>query len=155
MNHQETIKQLYGARMLSTSSDYELFDDALEKLEQTITADDVCQICKVFHDNTNDDEVMFGLVHVIEQLERDEYLKCIAKCTPNMEEAPEWAKLLNKRILNSQQDFNEYITIIINLDVHSKDKILTLLKAIKNDNPQKFGEKVDLIFNSSNDSGTV
>lgn len=150
MNHQEMIKQLYGARMLSTESDFELFDDALAQLDGAITVDDVYDICKVFHDGTNDDEVMFGMVHLIEQLSGNDYLKCIARFTPNMNEAPEWAMLLNIRILNSQQDFNEYITIIRNLDVHSKDKILSLLKAIKNDNPQKFGEKVDLIFNSSN-----
>lgn len=149
MNHQETIKRLYGARMLSTSSDYELFDDAFEKFEEPITSDDVYEICKVFHDGTNDDEVMFGLVHLIEQLERDEYLKCIVKCTPNMEEAPEWAKLLNKRIINSQQDFNRYIAIINDMDYHGKDKILSLLKAIKEDNPQRFGEKIDLIFNAA------
>lgn len=149
MNHQEMIRQLYGARMLSTSSDYELFDDAFEKLQEPITADDVCELCKVFHDDTNDDEVMFGLVHLMEQLERDEYLKCIAVCTPNMVEAPVWAKLLNKRIINNQQDFMEYITVIRNLDVHSKEKILSLLKDVKNDNPQRFGEKVNLIVSTA------
>lgn len=152
MNQQEAIKQLYSARMLSTSSDYELFDDALEKLEEPITADEVCELCKVFHDGTNDDEVMFGLVHFIEQLERDEYLKCIAKCTPNMEQAPVWAKLLNKRIINNQQDFNRYIAVINDLDSHGKDKIFSLLKEIKEDNPQRFGEKIDLILSTAKGS---
>ena len=64
-----------------------------------------------------------------------------------MNEAHEWAMTLNKRIINSQKYFDKYITVINNLDSHSKDKILNLLKEVKNDNPQKFSEKIDLILN--------
>lgn len=147
MDNKEIINQLYSSRKLSSNVDYELFDEALEKLDGNIVIDDVYEICKVFYDSTNDDEVMFGIVHLIEQLRGEDYLDCIAKCTPNMNEAHEWAMTLNKRIINSQEYFDKYIAVINNLESHNKDNILNLLKDVKNDNPKKFSEKIDLILN--------
>ena len=75
-----------------------LFEGALQALHLNITIDDIAEICKAFDDDTKDDEVMFGIIHLIEQLQGEEYLKKIAICTPDMKEAHDWAMTLNKRI---------------------------------------------------------
>lgn len=139
------INQLFASRRLSTKKEYETFENSLEMLQNNITIDDIDAVCQVFCDETKDDEVMFGLVHLIEQLQGNNYIKSIVIASPDMLEAHEWAMTLNKRIINSSKYFDEYINIINRLDSNHKEKILKLLIDIKNDNPRKFEEKVDLI----------
>lgn len=43
---------------------------------------------------------MFGIIHLMKQLQGEEYLRKIAICTPDMKEAHDWAMTLNKRIIN-------------------------------------------------------
>ena len=108
--------------------------------------DDIAEICKAFDDDTKDDEVMFGIIHLIEQLQGEEYLKKIAICTPDMKEAHDWAMTLNKRIINSQKYFEKYIEIIGDLEKEYKEKILKLLVDVKNDNPKRFGDKINMLI---------
>lgn len=75
----------------------ELFEGALQALHMSISIDDIADICKAFCDDTKDDEVMFGIIHIIEQLQGEEYLKTIAICTPDMKDAHDWAMTLNNR----------------------------------------------------------
>lgn len=115
-------------------------------LHLNITIDDIAEICKAFDDDTKDDEVMFGIIHLIEQLQGEEYLKKIAICTPDMKEAHDWAMTLNKRIINSQKYFEKYIEIIGDLEKEYKEKILKLLVDVKNDNPKRFGDKINMLI---------
>ena len=146
MNNKSQIRQLFNARKLSSDKEYELFENALEQLQGNINIDDIYEICNVFYDDTKDDEVMFEVIHLIEQLQGDDYIKCIVLCSPNMIEAHNWAMILNKRIINSSKYLDNYIDNIKKLNSYSKKKVWDLLIDIKNDNPRKFGEKVDLIL---------
>lgn len=146
MDNTITIQQLIKARKLSSNEEYELFEEALQKLQGNISIDDVYEICNAFCDDTEDDEVMFEIIHLIEQLQGDEYLKCIATCSPDMAGAHEWAMTLNKRIINNQGCFEKYMEIISKMEKVHRDKILKLLVDVKDDNPKRFAEKVDLIY---------
>lgn len=145
MDNSIQIEQLIKARKLSSDAEFELFEEAIQKLQGNIGIDDVYKICNAFCDDTKDDEVMFEIIHLIEQLQGDEYLKCIAICSPNMVGAHEWAMTLNKRIINSERYFEKYIDVIDKLEKAYKEKILKLLLDVKNDNPKRFAEKVDLM----------
>ena len=92
MDKNNHIQQLINSRKLSTNEEYELFEGALQALHMSISIDD---------------EVMFGIIHLIEQLQGEEYLKTIAICTPDMKDAHDWAMTLNKRIINSQKYFEK------------------------------------------------
>ena len=146
MDKKSQIQQLINSRKLSTDEEYVLFEEALQALHLNITIDDIAEICKVFDDDTKDDEVMFGIIHLIEQLQGEEYLKKIAICTPDMKEAHDWAMTLNKRIINSQKYFEKYIEIIGDLEKEYKEKILKLLVDVKNDNPKRFGDKINMLI---------
>ena len=78
MDKKNQIQQLINSRKLSTDEEYVLFEGALQALHLNITIDDITEICKAFDDDTKDDEVMFGIIHLIEQLQGEEYLKKIA-----------------------------------------------------------------------------
>lgn len=146
MSKNEYINCLINARNLNSDEDYAQFESALRQLDGSIKVEDVYDICKAFIDTTNDDEVMFGIIHLIEKLQSEEYLKCIAICTPNMTEAHEWAMTLNKRIINSDKYYMMYIDVINRLDIELKRKILGLLVDVKNDNPKRFSKKIDFIL---------
>ena len=146
MKKDQYIKQLFSSRKLSTDEEYAQFEAALQGLYECATVDDTIEICKAFDDDTKDDEVMFGIIHLIEHFRGEQYLKTIAICTPDMSDAHDWAMILNKRIINSAQFFDKYVEIIKLLGKEHKEKILKLLLDVKNDNPQKFGEKIDMLF---------
>ena len=134
MDKKNQIQQLINSRKLSTDEEYVLFEGALQALHLNITIDDIAEICKAFDDDTKDDEVMFGIIHLIEQLQGD------------MKEAHDWAMTLNKRIINSQKYFEKYIEIIGDLEKEYKEKILKLLVDVKNDNPKRFGDKINMLI---------
>lgn len=146
MDNQIHIDRLFQARKLASSQEYEAFEASLIALQDKLQMSDISKLCQVFYDDTEDEEVMFGLVHFIEQFPRDEYLKCIAMCTPDMTDAHEWAMILNKRILNCQEYFAQYTEIITALEKPDQTKIINLLMDVKGDHPDRFGEKVDHIL---------
>lgn len=146
MENHVLINQLFESRKLSSRKEYEQFEKSLIALQTCIQINDISKICKVFSDDTGDEEVMFELVHLIEQLQGEEYLKSIAICSPEMTDAHDWAMTLNKRILNSQKYFNKYLEVINDMEEPSKSKIIELLIDVKNDNPYRFSEKVDHIL---------
>ena len=150
MNKQKFFIRLYSARKLYSSEERIIFEDALINLQGNILIDDICELCKIFCDDTEDEEMMFGLIHLIEQCKGQEYLRCIAKFSPNMTEAHDWAMILNKRILNSQNYFQPYAEIIVDLESNYQTSIIELLMDVKNDNPKMFGEKVDYILEKVN-----
>ena len=143
MTKHELIQNLINARALRTEEEFHIFEDSMAALNGILTADDIEAVTKAFYDDTGDDEVMFGLVHLLEELNDEEALRQIALCTPNMTDAKDWAMTLNKRILNSQPFLKMYRKVIKSLDAASKEKILALLEDVKKDNPERFSEKID------------
>lgn len=148
MDKKTEIQNLINSRRLSSDNEYNMFERALRELQGNLEVEDIGDVCGAFFDETHDDEVMFGLIHLIEGLRGVEYLREIAMCTPKMRDAHEWAMTLNKRIINSQEFFKMYISVIDSLDVDSKRKILELLNDVKDDNPKRFAEKIDYLNNS-------
>ena len=147
MNKEAIIQNLIKSRRLSSNDEFDMFEQALLALQDNLEIEDISEVCRAFFDDTQDDEVMFGLIHLIERLRGSECLREIAKCTPDMNDAHDWAMTLNKRIINSQEYLEMYIDVINSLDVNSKRKILGLLEDVKNDNPKRFAEKVDYLNN--------
>lgn len=113
-------------------------------------ANDICMLCNIFYDNTEDEEVMFGLIHFIEQFPDREYLYYIAMCSPNMKDGYNWAIILNIRILNNEKTFKMYVEVISNMEYNYKIKILELLINIKNAYPIEFGGKINYIIEKVN-----
>ena len=148
MNKKELINQLYNLRKLINQDECEAFENILVELSEVISIEDIGEVCKIFDDNTKDDEIMFGVIHMIERLAGYDYLKCIATNTPLMDDGKDWALTLNKRILNSKKYYPEYIEVIKSLNDNEKAKIIDLLVAVKNDNISRFGEKVDYLLQS-------
>ena len=94
-------------------------------------------MCIVFEDETQEEEIMFGLVHFIEDFEMGKYLTEMPKALPKMvESAKEWAMLLNIRILNNDLYRSEYAKVLVGMNHDIQLTIINLLNEIIADNPK-------------------
>ena len=48
---------------MRTNGEIEKFEKALNEISKVVKEEDIPGLCKVFNDNTRNDEVMFGLIH--------------------------------------------------------------------------------------------
>ena len=105
-----------------------------------------------FDDDTDKYEVMFGLVHGIEQLYKDrieEGLNLIALAVPKViNRAEEWMEVLHYRILNHEQVRITYGKVLSKMDNKTKEIIINLLTNIKDEDPDMFGNSVDEVLKS-------
>lgn len=147
MDIRTEIQKLYNCRLLKTEEDFEQFEDTLERLANYNDESIITELCTVFDDHTEDEEVMFGLIHFIESFEKEVYLTEMPKALPNMiENAKEWAMILNKRVLNHQLYRKEYMKILSSMDEPIKLTVVNLLTEIATDNPKRFKDPANVII---------
>ncbi|ASI73557.1 Imm30 family immunity protein [Bacillus cereus] len=139
MDYQSEVKRLYSCRFLKNQSECEEFDSVLENLADCTDKELIQELCIVFEDETQAEEVMFGLVHFIESFEMEKYLTEMPKALPKMvESAKEWAMLLNIRILNNDLYRSEYAKVLVGMNHDIQLMIINLLNEIIADNPKRF-----------------
>lgn len=147
MEIDKEIKKLIDSRLLETEEDVINFENSIEKIINLNDPTLIEELCKGFDDNTEDHEVMFGLIHAIEKFEPKIYLNELIKGLPNMiPDAKFWAKGLLKRILN-HEDYRRMLPGVITeqrKDIF--DLVVNLLNEINNDNPKKFSESCNYVL---------
>lgn len=151
MNAKYYIQKLNENKLLRNQIECEEFDNALEILSNYDDKDLIEDLLLVFDDSTDEDEVMFGLIHFIEKYEMNLYLNGLIRTLPQMlSNAKDWAIILNKRILNSEQYRNAYIKVINNMGEEYKSMISNLMNEIKFNNPKKFEDSVNNLISKLN-----
>jgi hypothetical protein len=141
------IARLYENRLLRTELECEHFDLALEALSGDTEDEVIHQIFKVFDDDTEQEEVMFGLVHFVESYQMEMYLTQLLESLPEMlENARNWAIVLNQRILNDDIYRKDYADIAALMPPRIKKCLAFLLEEIKEDQPRLFERKVNYIL---------
>ncbi|AIQ27111.1 MULTISPECIES: Imm30 family immunity protein [Paenibacillus] len=147
MNLYPGIARLYENRLLRTELECEQFDLALEGLAGDTEDAVIHQIFKVFDDDTEQEEVMFSLVHFVESVQMEMYLTQLLESLPDMmEHARNWAIVLNTRILNDDNYRKDYAEIAALMPVKVKRCLAFLLEEIKEDNPRLFERKANYIL---------
>ncbi|WP_039834923.1 Imm30 family immunity protein [Paenibacillus sonchi] len=141
------IAQLYHNRLLRTELECEAFDQALEGLAGDMEDAVIHQIFYVFDDDTEQEEVMFGLVHFVESYQMEMYLTQLLESLPDMlENARNWAIVLNRRILEDDLCRREYADIAAGMTPRIKRSLAFLLEEIKEDNPRLYEHKVNAVL---------
>ncbi|WP_233181381.1 Imm30 family immunity protein [Paenibacillus sonchi] len=141
------IAQLYHNRLLRTELECEAFDLALEGLAGDMEDAVIHQIFYVFDDDTEQEEVMFGLVHFVESYQMEMYLTQLLESLPDMlEHARNWAIVLNRRILEDDLCRKEYADIAAGMTPRIKRSLAFLLEEIKEDNPRLYERKVNAVL---------
>ncbi|MBW4085398.1 hypothetical protein HYD27_29165 [Paenibacillus sp. S150] len=147
MNMYPGIAQLYHNRLLRTELECEAFDLALEGLAGDTEDVVIHQIFKVFDDDTEQEEVMFGLVHFVESYQMEMYLTQLLESLPDMlDNARNWAIVLNQRILDDDISRKEYGDIAAGMAPRIKKSLAFLLEEIREDNPRLYERKVNTVL---------
>ncbi|WP_175406475.1 Imm30 family immunity protein [Bacillus sp. FJAT-27264] len=148
------IATLYENRLLRTELECERFDRALEGLAGDTEDRIIHEIFKVFDDETEQEEIMFSLVHFVESYQTEMYLTQLLESLPAMlEPARDWAIVLNKRILKDDFCRSEYADIAAGMSPQVKTVLSFLLEEIKEDRPKLFERHVNEILGKIARSG--
>ena len=143
---EKELIELNKIKYLRNEAETKRFDKILTDIYKYKNKMLLSRLYTIFDDKTEDDEVMYGLVHLIEEFpaeeQIEEFIKSINLMIPN---AKEWAKLLLIRILNHK----DCRKLFVNILSKSKKKNLIinkLLLEIKNEDIDLFGNIVDTII---------
>ncbi|MEO3947890.1 Imm30 family immunity protein [Gorillibacterium sp. CAU 1737] len=139
----QEAQRLYENRLMNTETEVRNFEEALEELYRSGNYRIIGGLCKAFDDQTEQDEVMWGLVHAIEAFDGEEACAELVKAMPEMlERANEWLKLLTRRILNHKDYRALYGATLSKADKRTKELLVALLNEIKDKNPTKYEASV-------------
>jgi hypothetical protein len=97
----QEVAELHAARRMITPLEVKMFESALARLATGLSLVDIVDLHLALDDNTQHQEVMFGLVHFLESLPVETQLRALVKVLPQLAiQSPRWAKILHYRILN-------------------------------------------------------
>lgn len=137
---------LYNTRKLSTENDVKLYEETIAKICSYNKPEYIVNLCKGFYDDTEDYEVMFGLVHAVEYLGGDDCLYWISLGLVDADDTREWGKIFMYGLLNNRKTLNKIPVDIKRLPPKNKEYIVALLEEIKKEKGDRFGERIDAIF---------
>lgn len=138
-------------RLLRNNEEIERFEKALESIVNNNNYKDIKYLCAAFDDSTDNDEVMFGLVHAVESYDSmfdlvDTMTELIKTIPEIVAYAREWVKILIKRILNDENSLRVYIDVLNDCDNSFKSLLIPLMIEIQCENPDRFKSSVDKIL---------
>lgn len=147
-DEKKLIEELYKNRLLNTKEEFEKFEESLNAISEVIQEEDILDLCKVFDDNTSDDEVMFELIHLIEMFSSERAFQLTVLGVANMmTSAPNWAKIIIYRCLNDDFSRNMLKKAISLVETQVQQVITSLLNVIKTEDFDKFGIAVNEVLN--------
>ena len=149
MDIKDEIRKLQKNRLLRNINEVHAFEEAIENIISVQDVILVKDLCSGFDDQTDNHEVMFGLIHAIEGFEGEEGLFEMAKAIPDMlPHAKEWATTLHYRILNHVPSRKLYVKVLKRVNLKVKNNIVEILKGIKIEDPGRFEGAVNEILSN-------
>lgn len=133
MTKQDLIAALLANARLGTPEQVAAFDRALHGLVQdrSLTPPDLSALFTVFDDACENEEVMFGLVHLVEDFALEDFLRGFIAAVGDLDaRAPGWAKLFHYRILNSERARPLYSWLVGRADEATRITISRILRSI-------------------------
>lgn len=153
MNNLE--KKLIDNKAMATNIQIELFEDVIEEIIEEKEIDDILILVKGFDNDTEDEEVMFGLVHAI-----DEYdgIFGMEKCASYLlngfkymanNNADYWIDIFMIRILNSDEARVAYENVIDSKGVVIKSIVRNSIDRLVEDDKEEFYSKSRLLYSKT------
>lgn len=147
MDYTDVINRLKDNRLMHSEQEIILFEEALEEVANTNDDHLISQLMGVLDDETEQEEVMWGLIHTIEYLSafspKEGLKQMIAAVPMNIEKSREWMEILHYRILNHEDYRRILVEALEEADEISKEVVLNLLEDIRDEDPNSFKDKVN------------
>lgn len=144
------LKRIYTNRLLQSQREINEFEEALTNLINLRDTSNIYELCMSFDDDTEQYEIMFGLIHGIEYLYKEdieEGLSLLARAVPNtIDKGLEWMEILHYRILNHEEIRNIYGRVLSGLDIKTQKVVAKLLEDIKSEDPNMFSNSVNEVL---------
>lgn len=154
MNSDQMLKELYDKRLMKNEDEIRQFEETLAMIIANEDVSIIPSLCKVLDDDTECSEVMFGLIHSIEDLYKNDIergLALVAKSVPSsISYSKEWMEILHCRILNHSRVRSVYRKVLTNVDPLTADVIKGFLVEIKKEDPDIFSDAVDEVLKENN-----
>lgn len=149
MDVKAQVQRLQQNKFLRNRNEVQEFEEAIENIMSLKDVKLIKDLCSGFDDQTEQHEVMFGLLHAVEDFEGEEGLLEIAKAIPIMlPQAKEWATILHYGILNDDPSRAQYGKILSQVNLSVRHTIVGILKEIKDEDPARFENSVNEVLSS-------
>jgi hypothetical protein len=145
---ESNFQKLLTSRLLKDDEDIAAFEEAMQFIAERQDPKDIRLLCQAFDDDTEEYEVMFGLVHTLELYDKvvspnvatNEFIKAIPLMVGK---ADEWLEVLLFRILNDDSSRTVFTQVLGEAERSTRTSTLKVLKKIAKEDPEEFGEKVN------------
>lgn len=143
----ERIERLRAIHRLETGAEMDEFDQLISELANDEPLDPALlpDLFLSLYDDTENEEIMWGLLHLVEDFPAEAYASVLIEVLPRMvPQAKRWALLLLMRLLNSATD-RPLLRQAYNAGSSDQKRLLRdLLQEIVRDNAG-FADKVDQV----------
>jgi hypothetical protein len=113
------------------------FDAELAAIEPLDDADLAASLALLFDDNEPHDELMFSLIHFIEQLPSKAYIAALLASAPSLAKtAPYWATVLLIRVLNSEETRLDLVRQLRGAPPAARSAIKSVTEALIQEDPR-------------------
>lgn len=146
----DLFDQLYKNRLMSTDEEFHLYEEAEYLLGQEIVEDDIIEICKIFDDQTEENEVMWGLIHLIEIYNSKYAYRLTLQGISNMLTATEWAKIILIRCLNQDTARDMLKQAFHEVEPEVQKKVISVMKMIQSEYQGRFDAHIAYVINEVN-----
>ncbi|ODV36793.1 hypothetical protein BFG60_3640 [Microcystis aeruginosa NIES-98] len=94
---------------MKTPQEINLFEETLKKLAKYPDDKDLKDLHLILDDNCEHPEIMFSLLHFLEDFEPQQQIQAFIEVIPQlMITAPEWTKIIHYRIINDESAVKIY-----------------------------------------------
>jgi hypothetical protein len=151
MNINAEVQKLRQNRLMQQDGQYILFEEAIERIMAAKNVEHIPLLCQGFDDATEHHEVMFGLIHAVEEyhkistplLATEYFIKAIPEMLPH---ASDWAEIMLTRFLHRADDRRILRDSLKNTDTNNRIKAVSLLQKIASDKTGSFQQEVDEVL---------
>ena len=116
---------------MKNSNEIAIFEENLIELTENFGEDDIIELCQILDDKTDDSEVMFGIIHLLETLStKQAFINTVIGVVKMKSRSPEWAKIIIRRCLNDEYSAKMLKEIYAILDDEIRIEFSKLLKEL-------------------------
>jgi len=145
------VKKLYEMRLLKKSGEVFEFEKILNNIAEDSDLQIIPELCEVFDDSCDFPSSMDALkkiiFHIIKKFDLNDGLLQLANGIPKMlPHAEDNAIFIHYNILNDDKMIEAYRKAVKKVDEETRETIISLLEDIKDEEPDRFGNKVDQLL---------
>lgn len=149
MSQDTLIDILQANRLMRSPEEVTAFENALAQLEKNPKNEYLPSLHLVLDDGCEHQEVMFGLVHIMESFNVKEQLEAFVSVAPQLIiAAPEWTGSLHNRILNDESACRLYQEILHSVNSRNPNFFRQLLEDSATNQLIQFASQSELAIKS-------